>query len=388
MQTLKQLFKSDAASGILLVIAAILAMSITNSPLSYYYDMLLNIPVQVSVGEFAIDKPLLLWVNDGLMAIFFLMVGLEIKREVLQGQLSDPKKIVLPVAAAIGGIAIPSLIYAAINWQSPETLKGWAIPAATDIAFALGVLSLLGKRVPVALKLFLLTLAIVDDLGAIIIIALFYTDNLSLTSISVAGLAIIGLWGLNRIKTDSLTLYVFLGLIMWGAVLKSGVHATLAGVVLAFFIPLTTPLPNKKHSLAEQLEHDLQTSVALFILPLFAFMNTGVSLQGINLESLIQPVPLGITLGLLLGKPIGVMLFSWLVVQTRLARLPADVNWSYLFGASLLAGVGFTMSLFISSLAFDQASPHLVSNDRIGILLGSTLSAIIGFMYLNKVLPR
>ncbi|MGV6808816.1 MAG: Na+/H+ antiporter NhaA [bacterium] len=387
MQKLKLFFSNESASGILLVIAAILAMSAANSPLKEYYDMLLNVPVQFSVAEFVINKPILLWVNDGLMAIFFLMVGLEIKREVFQGQLSDPRKIVLPVAAAIGGIAVPSLIYAVFNWHDAQALQGWAIPAATDIAFALGVLSLLGKRVPVALKLFLLTLAIVDDLGAIIIIALFYSQDLSVISMLIAGAAALGLAILNRSKVYIMTPYLLFGAIMWTAVLKSGVHATLAGVIIAFFIPLSKPA-GEKYSLAEQLEHDLHAGVAFFILPLFAFMNAGVSFAGLGLDSFIGSVPVGIALGLLLGKPIGVMFFSWLMVQLRLARLPDGVNWSYLFGVSMLAGVGFTMSLFISSLAFEQAGSDFIANDRIGIFFGSTLSAILGYFYLNRVLPK
>ncbi|HHC74234.1 MAG TPA: Na+/H+ antiporter NhaA [Thiothrix sp.] len=387
MQKLKLFFSNESASGILLVIAAILAMSAANSPFKEYYDMLLNVPVQFSVAEFVINKPILLWVNDGLMAIFFLMVGLEIKREVFQGQLSDPRKIVLPVAAAIGGIAVPSLIYAALNWHDAQSLQGWAIPAATDIAFALGVLSLLGKRVPVALKLFLLTLAIVDDLGAIIIIALFYSQDLSIISMIIAGGAALGLAILNRSKVYIMTPYLLFGAIMWTAVLKSGVHATLAGVIIAFFIPLSKPA-GEKHSLAEQLEHDLHAGVAFFILPLFAFMNAGISFVGLTLDSFIGSVPVGIALGLLLGKPIGVMFFSWLMVQLRLARLPDGVNWSYLFGVSMLAGVGFTMSLFISSLAFDQSANDFIANDRIGIFFGSTLSAVLGYFYLNRVLPK
>lgn len=387
MKKIKLFFNNESASGILLVIAAILAMTVANSPFKEYYDMLLNVPVQFSIAEFIINKPILLWVNDGLMAIFFLMVGLEIKREVFQGQLSDPRKIVLPVAAAIGGITIPSMIYAAFNWHDEQALQGWAIPAATDIAFALGVLSLLGKRVPTALKLFLLTLAIVDDLGAIIIIALFYSQDLSLTSMVIAGAAAFGLALLNRSKVYIMTPYLLLGAIMWVAVLKSGVHATLAGVIIAFFIPLAKPV-GESRSLAEQLEHDLHAGVAFFILPLFAFMNAGVSFVGLGLDSFIGTVPLGIALGLLIGKPVGVMLFSWVMVKLHLAHLPDGVNWSYLFGVSMLAGVGFTMSLFISSLAFAQVGTDFVANDRIGIFFGSTLSALLGYFYLKRVLPK
>jgi NhaA family Na+:H+ antiporter len=377
----------EAASGVLLVIAAILAMLVVNSPLQPFYNALLNIPLEISLGSGEISKPLLLWVNDGLMALFFLMVGLEIKREVVQGQLSSIKKVTLPIMAAIGGIAVPALIYAALNWDDPLALKGWAIPAATDIAFALGVLSLLGSRVPPALKLFLLTLAIIDDLGAIVIIALFYTTSLSLTSLGIALLAMIGLFILNRLRVTALTPYLLIGLVMWVAVLKSGVHATLAGVVIALFIPPYRTEPGQL-SLAERLENDLHPSVAFLILPVFAFMNTGVSLSGLSFSSLLTPVPLGIILGLFLGKQIGVMLFSWLAVTFRIAHLPDGVTWLQLYGVAMLSGIGFTMSLFISSLAFEQGDPNFVVDDRLGILVGSTLSAVAGYLLLKGVLPK
>lgn len=382
---IKRFFHMEAAGGILLVVATILAMAIENSPLRGFYDLLLNVPVQVRIAELDINKPLLLWVNDGLMAIFFLMVGLEIKREVLQGQLSDISKIMLPVFAAVGGILVPAAIYVAFNYQDPLAMKGWAIPAATDIAFALGVLSLLGSRVPVALKLFLLTLAIADDLGAIIIIAIFYTADLSVLSLAIAGVSMLFLFALNRYRVFSLTPYILIGLVMWVAVLKSGVHATLAGVVLAFFIPLSKPEGAEK-SVAENLEHDLHITVSFLILPVFAFMNTGISLDGLSLDSLLHPVPLGIALGLFAGKQIGIMFFSWLAVVLRIAKLPDGVNWSQLYGASMLAGIGFTMSLFISSLAFEQGDPNFVVNDRLGILLGSTLSAVMGYFWLKRSL--
>lgn len=388
MSHIAKIFKSESASGILLMLAAVLAMIMANSPFSHYYNDLLNLKAIVGLDDstFAISKPLLLWINDGLMAVFFFMVGLEIKREVIQGQLSDKRNVILPVAAAIGGIAVPALIYASLNYTDQTAIAGWAIPAATDIAFALGVLSLLGKRVPAALKLFLLTLAIIDDLGAIIIIALFYTQELSPLSMGIALLAVIGLAILNRLRVYTATAYLLVGLVMWIAVLKSGVHATLAGVVIAFFIPLHRPDPNQK-SLAEQLENDLHKGVAFLILPLFAFANSGISLQGIGIDNIIGTVSLGIALGLLIGKPVGIMLTCWLMVQLRLAKLPEGVNWSYLFGVSILAGIGFTMSLFISSLAFTEGGGSM-NDDRIGIFLGSTLSAIIGFLYLNKVLPK
>lgn len=384
---LHRFFHWEAASGVLLVIAAILAMLVVNSPLQGYYDALLSIPVEMSINDNAISKPLLLWVNDGLMVLFFLMVGLEIKREVVQGQLSSLNKVTLPIMAAIGGIVAPALIYASLNWNDPQAINGWAIPAATDIAFALGVLSLLGKRVPPALKLFLLTLAIVDDIGAIIIIALFYTAELSVSSLAIAGLATIGLFMLNRMRVTALTPYLLIGLVMWVAVLKSGVHATLAGVVIAMFIPLYRPDPAKP-SLAENLEKDLHPSVVFFTLPIFAFMNTGISLDGLSMESLLHPVPLGIALGLFFGKQIGVMFFSWLAVTLRIAKLPDGVTWLHIYGAAMLSGIGFTMSLFISSLAFEQGNPNFVVDDRLGILIGSTLSAFGGYFLLKKVLPK
>lgn len=387
LKSIHRFFHWEAASGVLLVIAAILAMLVVNSPLQPFYNALLNIPLEISFGSGEISKPLLLWVNDGLMAFFFLMVGLEIKREVVQGQLSSIKKVTLPIAAAIGGIAIPALIYAALNFNDPFAMKGWAIPAATDIAFALGVLSLLGSRVPPALKLFLLALAIIDDLGAIIIIALFYTSSLSISSLGIALLTMVGLFILNRLRITALTFYFLLGLVMWVAVLKSGVHATLAGVVIALFIPLHRHEPEQP-SLAERLENDLHLSVAFLILPVFAFMNTGVSLSGLSFDSLLTPIPLGIILGLFLGKQIGVMLFSWLAITLRIASLPDGVSWWQLYGVAMLSGIGFTMSLFISSLAFEQSASNFVVDDRLGILVGSTLSAIGGYWLLKNVLPK
>ncbi|MEB4590167.1 Na+/H+ antiporter NhaA [Candidatus Thiothrix sp. Deng01] len=381
-QAFQHFLKLESASGILLVIATLLAMIAANSPAQLLYDALLSTPVEVRIGALEIAKPLLLWVNDGLMALFFLLVGLEIKREILHGELADPAKAALPVMAAIGGMIAPALLYAAFNWEDPANLRGWAIPAATDIAFALGVLSLLGKRAPPALKLFLLTLAIVDDLGAIVVIALFYTVELSVLSLLVAMAALLTLYAFNRRGVLSLSPYLLVGLVMWVAVLKSGVHATLAGVLLAFFIPLRAA-PGEPHTVAEGLEHDLHGSVSFVILPLFAFMNTGVSLAGLSLDALLHPVPLGIMTGLFIGKQLGVMLFCWLAVQLRLAKMPQGVDWWELYGVAVLAGIGFTMSLFISSLAFEQSDLGYAVNDRIGILLGSTASALTGYLLLR-----
>lgn len=379
-QTIQRFLALESASGILLVIAAILAMLAVNSPLQAWYQALLNTPVIVQVGALEIAKPLLLWVNDGLMALFFLTVGLEIKREVLQGELADLSKAALPVIAALGGMVAPALVYSLINYNEPYAMRGWAIPTATDIAFALGVLSLLGKRVPTSLKLFLLTLAIVDDLGAIVIIAIFYTVKLSAVSLSIAGAALVILFIFNRRGVLSLSPYLLVGFIMWVAVLKSGVHATLAGVLLAFFIPLRAP-EGKHQTLAEGLEHDLHSSVAYVILPLFAFMNTGISLSGLSVNSILEPIPLGIALGLFLGKQLGIFGACWLAIQLRIAQLPSGIGWWELYGVALLGGIGFTMSLFISSLAFEGTT--IVTNDRLGILVGSIASALLGYLILK-----
>ncbi|TXH69160.1 MAG: Na+/H+ antiporter NhaA [Thiothrix sp.] len=384
-QTIQRFLALESASGILLVIAAILAMIAVNSPLQDWYHTLLNTPVIVKVGALEIAKPLLLWVNDGLMALFFLTVGLEIKREVLQGELADRSKAALPIVAAIGGMLVPALVYSLINYQDPAAMRGWAIPTATDIAFALGVLSLLGKRVPVSLKLFLLTLAIVDDLGAIVVIAIFYTVKLSAVSLSIAAAALVILFIMNRRGVLSLSPYLLVGFVMWVAVLKSGVHATLAGVLLAFFIPLRAP-EGRDHTLAEGLEHDLHSSVAYIILPLFAFMNTGVSLAGLSINSILEPIPLGIALGLLIGKQLGIFGACWLAIKLKLAQMPSGIGWWELYAVSLLGGIGFTMSLFISSLAFEGAG--IVTNDRLGILVGSIISALLGYLLLKWRLAK
>jgi len=387
VSAIKEFLRLESASGILLLLAAVLAMLMVNSPFAVYYHALLDTPVAIRVGDFEIAKPLLLWINDGLMAVFFFVVGLEIKREFLQGELSDPARITLPVVAAFGGMLIPAAVYVYINFGNEQALKGWAIPSATDIAFALGVLSLLGSRVPNSLKLFLLTLAIIDDLGAIVIIALFYTSNLSTSSLLIAAAAVVVLYILNRRQVLKIAPYLLVGAVLWAAVLKSGVHATLAGVVLAFFIPLRVPKQFQKSPLSE-LEEDLHPSVAYVILPLFAFANSGVSFQGLTLSVLTQPVPLGIAAGLFLGKQIGVFGFSWLTIKLKLARLPDSVNWRQLYGVSILCGIGFTMSLFISGLAFEQGGMEIAVNDRLGILLGSLISAVIGYLLLNWTLPR
>lgn len=381
LNSIRDFLRLESASGLLLLIAAVLAMMIVNSPLQPLYDGFLDMPVAIQVSKFEIAKPLLLWINDGLMAVFFFLVGLEIKREVLQGELSSPTRMALPIIAALGGMIVPALIYSIINWGDDIAMQGWAIPSATDIAFALGVLSLLGKRVPQSLKLFLLALAIADDLGAIVIIALFYTSNLSMTSLMIAGGALIVLFILNRRGVVSLAPYLLVGMVLWAAVLKSGVHATLAGVLLAFFIPLHGRTPQDESPL-EYLEHDLHPTVAFGILPLFAFANTGISLTGLSMDALLSPVPLGIAAGLFLGKLIGVMGFSWFAVVTRIGQLPRNVSWTEMVGVSFLCGIGFTMSLFISSLAFAQNGITLEVDERLGILLGTILSAVVGYLIL------
>lgn len=387
IHALREFVALESAAGILLAITAAAALTIANSPLAFLYDAFLDTPVEVRVGALQIAKPLLLWINDGLMAVFFFLVGLEIKREVLEGELSDPRQVVLPAVAAAGGMAVPAAIYAAINAGNPAALAGWAIPAATDIAFALGVLSLLGSRVPTGLKVFLLTLAILDDLGAIVIIAIFYAGNLAPLSLGVASAALLLLFAFNRWGVARLAPYFFVGLVLWVSVLKSGVHATLAGVALAFFIPLRARGAGS-HSPLRRLEHDLHAPVAFAILPLFAFANAGVPLEGVRPGAFLEPVPLGIAAGLLAGKPIGVFLASWLAVRLGLARLPEGAGWGAMFGVSALCGVGFTMSLFIAGLAFEGAGSAYVVQTRIGILFGSLASAVLGLALLHATLPR
>ncbi|MNG90576.1 Na(+)/H(+) antiporter NhaA [compost metagenome] len=370
-------FQLEAASGLLLIAAAILALIINNSPLSFLYNGLLEVPVAVQVGALQIAKPLLLWINDGLMALFFLLIGLEVKREVVEGHLSKPSQVILPATAAVGGMVVPALIYWFINRENPAAVAGWAIPTATDIAFALGVLALLGKRVPVSLKLFLMTLAIIDDLGAIIVIALFYSGTLSSVSLLLAGACLVALLAMNRLGVVKLGPYLIVGLILWVCVLKSGVHATLAGVALALCIPLRTRHAETSPLLA--LEHALQPWVAYAILPLFAFANAGVSLAGMTVESFTHPVPMGIAVGLLLGKTVGVFGLTWIAVKLRMAALPAGAGWGQLLGVAILCGIGFTMSLFVGSLAFAPGSSDYAGMDRMGILTGSFFAAVIGY---------
>lgn len=387
LNTLKDFIKLESASGIMLIAAAVVAMILANSPLSAHYGLLIEMPVEIRVGPLQIAKPLLLWVNDGLMAVFFFLVGLELKREFLEGEFSDRQNVIFPAIGAVGGMVVPACIYIFLNRSNPVAIQGWAIPAATDIAFALGILSLLGNRVPPALKVFLVSLAIFDDVGAIIIIAVFYSDSLSLNALLVATGCLAVLLALNRSRVMETAPYILVGVIMWVAVLKSGVHATLAGVLLALFIPMRDVRAPDRSPLIE-LEHNLHTAVAFGILPLFAFVNSGISLLGVGMDYLLHPVPLGIAAGLFFGKQAGVFVFCWLAVQLGAAKLPQGVNWANLYGVSLLCGVGFTMSLFIGSLAFETTGQNLLFDERLGIIIGSVLSACAGLAVLYRFLPK
>ncbi len=382
-QFLQDFIKKESAAGILLIIATLLALLLENSFLSTFYTSFLHTPVEIRFGDLQIAKPLLLWVNDGLMAVFFLVIGLEIKREVQEGHLSSLSQITLPGIAALGGMIVPALIFIAFNRGEDFSMNGWAIPTATDIAFALGILSLLGKRVPVSLKVFLMALAIIDDLGAILIIAFFYTSELSTMSITIAAIALMVLFIMNRMHVAIKSAYIVVGIILWVSVLKSGVHATLAGVALAFMIPLSSKDKEGNHfSMAKEMEYDLHNWVAYMILPLFAFVNAGVDLQGISIEEMAGPVPLGIMLGLFIGKQVGVFGFSWLAIKMGLASLPQGSNWTLMYGVSVLTGIGFTMSLFVDTLAYNDTQIYHYA-DKLAILLGSFLSAIVGYLILH-----
>jgi Na+:H+ antiporter, NhaA family len=386
LQPLHDFLHLEAAGGLVLMAAAVLALLVANSPLAVYYAALLDLPIAISIGTFGFAKPMLLWINDGLMAVFFLLVGMELKREVLEGHLSSLRQASLPAFAAAGGMLVPAAFYAAFNWSDPIAMKGWAIPTATDIAFALGVLSLLGKRVPTALKAFLLSVAIFDDLGAIVVIALFYTADLSSLSLAVTAGLILALAALNGAGVMRPAAYFLIGIPLWMAVLKSGVHATLAGVVLAMFIPLRVPdksLSQTPVSPLRHLEHTLHPWVAFGILPVFAFANAGVSIVGLSIHDTFHPVPLGIMTGLILGKQIGVLASCWVATRLRIASLPDGVDWWQLYGAALLCGIGFTMSLFIASLAFEQGNTAYLGLERLGILIGSLVSGLLGYVVLR-----
>jgi NhaA family Na+:H+ antiporter len=382
-QALLQFMKLEAAGGILLVIASAIAMVWANSPGGDLYISLLQTKVSILFGDIGFSKSLLHWINDGLMAIFFLLVGLEIKREVMDGKLATLSQAALPSIAAAGGMAIPAAIYLAVNWGNPVTAAGWAIPAATDIAFALGVLALLGPRVPASLKVFLLAVAIIDDLGAIVIIALFYTADLSAEALGLAVAGIVALIAINRAGVTRLAPYILVGIFLWACVLKSGVHATLAGVTLAFAIPLRDGGPGDGPLL--RLEHMLHPWVAFGILPLFAFANAGVPLAGLTFRALLEPVTLGIILGLFIGKQVGVVVTTWGAIRLGLGRLPDGSSWIQIYGVAVLTGIGFTMSLFIGELAFPDGDQSAAI--RVGVLSGSLLSAIVGYSVLLLAAP-
>jgi len=384
MKIIDNFIKKESSAGILLIVVTILALLLQNSILTDFYTSFLHTHVEIRFGDLQIAKPLLLWVNDGLMAIFFFLIGLEVKREILEGHLSSIQQVALPAIAAFGGMLVPALVFVAFNQSEPFALNGWAIPTATDIAFALGILSLLGSRVPLSLKIFLMALAIIDDLGAIIIIALFYTSELSTVSIMIASASLVILFIMNRVGVVRKTAYILVGIVLWISVLKSGVHATLAGVALAFMIPLNSTGKNgKKFSMLKEMEQGLHYWVAFMILPLFAFVNAGVDLKGISIEEMLNPVPLGIMLGLFVGKQMGVFGFSWIAIKLGWAKLPKESSWIQLYGVAVLTGIGFTMSLFVDSLAYNDTQIYHYA-DKLAILLGSFMSAIIGFLILRK----
>ncbi len=377
--------QQESAGGILLICAALLAIVLANSPLNGYYNLLIDTTVVIKIGALGLDKPLLLWVNDGLMAVFFLLVGLELKRELVEGELADKKNIILPGLGAVGGMVIPAAIYLFFNLSDPVATQGWAIPAATDIAFALGILSLLGPRVPTSLKIFLTSLAIFDDIGAILIIAFFYTSKISLTALVVAASCTAMLYYFNRRGVMAKSLYVAVGTIMWFSMVKSGVHATLAGVVLAMFIPIRDP-KNLESSPLKSMEHDLHSLVAFFILPVFAFCNAGINLKGVGIEQVMHSVPVGIALGLFVGKQVGIFGFCYLAIRMGLTTLPKGMTFTSLYGTAALCGIGFTMSLFVGSLAFEETGVNLMFDERLGIILGSLTSGVVGYFVIRASL--
>lgn len=383
MKIIVEFIKKESASGILLIFAAIFALILSNTVMSSLYESFLHTPVEIRIGALHLDKPLYHWVDDGLMAVFFLLIGLEVKREILEGHLSSLSQIALPGAAAVGGMVVPAAVYLMFNQNNPIAVNGWAIPTATDIAFALCILSLLGNRVPVSLKIFLMALAIIDDLGAIVIIAIFYTTELSTLSLIVAGISLSVLITLNIFGVSKKSAYFIVGTVLWVSVLKSGVHATLAGVALAFTIPLNAKDENKQLiSPLKEIEHNLHFWVAFFILPLFAFVNAGVNVTQIPFNKMDGPVPLGIMLGLFVGKQFGVFGFSWLAIKLKIAALPKNSNWMQLYGVSVLTGIGFTMSLFIASLAFEDDSIFQYT-DKLSIFIGSLMSGTVGYLVLK-----
>ena len=382
-----EFFKWKSAGGVLLIVSALMAMVFANTPLKMYYQLLLSTPVEVRVGSLELAKPLLLWINDGLMAVFFFLVGLELKRELLEGELADKRNIILPGVGAIGGMLVPALIYLYFNYDDPVAAQGWAIPAATDIAFALGVLTLLGPRVPLSIKIFLTSLAIFDDIGAILIIAFFYTSKISLSALLIVGLCLPILAFLNKRNIIATSPYIFIGAIMWVATIKSGVHATLAGVLLAIFIPMRCKT-DENFSPLKNLEHDLHAAVVFFILPMFAFANAGIDFSSVGADALFHDVSLGITLGLFFGKQFGIFGICWLFIKLKIASLPQGMDWTRLYGTAALCGIGFTMSLFVGSLAFEETGVNLLFDERLGIILGSLISGLAGYFILRMSLDK
>lgn len=374
----KYFIRMESFAGFLLILASLVALAIANSPWYGNYQEFLHHQLNIRVDQFQLSKPIELWVNDALMAVFFLLIGLELKREILEGQLSNLNQVMLPGLAALGGVIFPALIYAGFNYQYPINMSGWAIPMATDIAFALGILTLLGDRVPSALKLFVLALAIFDDLAAILVIALFYTNDISLWAIAMSLVMICLLFAANWLKISRLALYLLLGLLLWYFVLKSGIHATIAGVILAMFIPLKSK--KRDHSPLKYLENKLHPWVTYLILPLFAFANSGINFNGISFSQLLNPISLGVMIGLFVGKQIGVFLFSYLTIKLKLAKMPSNANWQQLYGVAIICGIGFTMSLFICALAFENAPHELNTDGRIGVMLGTLCSALVGYI--------
>lgn len=382
VQLIQRFLKLESAGGILLLFSAAVAMLLANSPLSSQYNDFLNLPVSLQIGSFSINKTLIHWINDGLMAVFFVLVGMEVKKELFEGALSSYQQAIFPAIAAVGGMIVPALVYWFIAKQDPSLANGWAIPMATDIAFALGIMALLSKQVPLPLKIFLLALAIIDDLGAIVVIALFFSHELSVQALIFSGISILTLVLLNRFRVSALCAYMVIGAILWASVLKSGVHATLAGVIIGFCIPLKG---KKGERPLHDFEHILAPWSSFVILPLFAFANAGVSFDGIDVSMISSPLLLAIACGLIIGKPVGVFGFSYISVKLGLAKLPDGINFKQIFAVAVLCGIGFTMSMFLASLAFDADAGESVNTlSRLGILLGSTVSATLGYLFLKQ----
>lgn len=382
VQLIQRFLKLESAGGILLLFSAAVAMLLANSPLSSQYNDFLNLPVSLQIGSFSINKTLIHWINDGFMAVFFVLVGMEVKKELFEGSLSSYQQAIFPAIAAVGGMIVPALVYWFIAKQDPSLANGWAIPMATDIAFALGIMALLSKQVPLPLKIFLLALAIIDDLGAIVVIALFFSHELSVQALIFSGFSVLTLVLLNRFRVSALCAYMVVGAILWASVLKSGVHATLAGVIIGFCIPLKG---KKGERPLHDFEHILAPWSSFVILPLFAFANAGVSFDGIDVSMISSPLLLAIACGLIIGKPVGVFGFSYISVKLGLAKLPDGINFKQIFAVAVLCGIGFTMSMFLASLAFDADAGESVNTlSRLGILLGSTISATLGYLFLKQ----